>query len=170
MKQKLVLALQMTMPGAPVVYYGDEAGMWGGDDPDCRKPMVWSELDYEDEVSHPFGKPRPVDKVFFDYDLFGWYKNMILTRKENKALFLGTIRYFLIDNSNDILGFERNYDSQRIYIILNNNEQKKLVEIKASEMPGLGESTKDLVTGDAIKQVGDKFQFNMMPYQILIVK
>ena len=42
LKQKLAVGIQMTMPGAPMVYYGDEAGMWGGDDPDCRKPMIWS--------------------------------------------------------------------------------------------------------------------------------
>ncbi|RMF06190.1 MAG: glycoside hydrolase family 13 protein, partial [Candidatus Neomarinimicrobiota bacterium] len=39
--QKLIVAFQFTYPGAPYIYYGDEAGMWGADDPDCRKPMVW---------------------------------------------------------------------------------------------------------------------------------
>lgn len=42
-------------PGAPMIYYGDEAGMWGGDDPDCHwKPMVWPGMIYEMETSHPF--------------------------------------------------------------------------------------------------------------------
>ncbi|NOX18135.1 MAG: glycoside hydrolase family 13 protein, partial [Chlorobi bacterium] len=54
LKQKLIVGMQMTLPGAPQVYYGDEAGMWGGDDPDDRKPMVWKELTYETETAHPF--------------------------------------------------------------------------------------------------------------------
>ena len=39
----LALVVQFTSPGAPVVYYGDEVGMYGGDDPFCRAPMWWSE-------------------------------------------------------------------------------------------------------------------------------
>ena len=46
-KQKLLALIQMTFVGAPMVYYGDEAGMWGADDPDERKPMVWPEYKYE---------------------------------------------------------------------------------------------------------------------------
>ena len=38
-RQKLLVLFQMTSIGAPMVYYGEEAGMWGGDDPDERKPM-----------------------------------------------------------------------------------------------------------------------------------
>ena len=36
--QKLFVIMQMTYVGAPMVYYGDEVGMWGSNDPDCRKP------------------------------------------------------------------------------------------------------------------------------------
>lgn len=36
--QRLLVALQMTYVGAPMIYYGDEAGMWGEDDPGCRTP------------------------------------------------------------------------------------------------------------------------------------
>ena len=61
--QKFIIGIQMTLPGAPMIYYGDEAGMWGGDDPDCRKPMVWPDMKYEMEASHPFNKPRPKDEV-----------------------------------------------------------------------------------------------------------
>lgn len=38
---KQIVAFQMTFIGAPVIYYGDEAGMWGADDPCDRKPMLW---------------------------------------------------------------------------------------------------------------------------------
>lgn len=39
--QRMASFFQMTVPGLPVIYYGDELGMPGGDDPDCRRPMAW---------------------------------------------------------------------------------------------------------------------------------
>ena len=49
--QQLILVQQFTYIGAPHIWNGDEVGMWGADDPDERKPMVWSDLRYEDEVA-----------------------------------------------------------------------------------------------------------------------
>ena len=40
-RQKLAILFQMTYLGAPMIYYGDEAGMWGANDPCCRQPMLW---------------------------------------------------------------------------------------------------------------------------------
>ena len=53
---------QFTYVGAPMVYYGDEVGMWGANDPDCRKPMVWDDLAYNDEVYNADGSTRTPDK------------------------------------------------------------------------------------------------------------
>ena len=44
-KLKRVVAMQMMLPATPVIYYGDEKGMWGADSPRNRKPMLWE--DYE---------------------------------------------------------------------------------------------------------------------------
>lgn len=41
---KQLAAFQFFAPGAPYIYYGDEVGMWGADDPDCRKPMLWEDF------------------------------------------------------------------------------------------------------------------------------
>ena len=49
-KQKLIAAFQILYRGAPMIYYGDEVGMWGADDPHCRKPMIWDNLNYDNEV------------------------------------------------------------------------------------------------------------------------
>ncbi len=94
-KQKLIAAIQMTMPGAPMIYYGDEAGMWGGDDPDCRKPMVWENFKYETEVSDPLGRDRKPDSVFFNTDLFNWYKKLISIRADNKVFIRGKLKFLL---------------------------------------------------------------------------
>jgi glycosidase len=47
---RIALTFLMTIPGAPLVYYGDEVGMLGGHDPDCRRPMSWSPEDWHDHV------------------------------------------------------------------------------------------------------------------------
>ena len=76
----------MTYVGAPMVYYGDEACMWGGTDPCCRKPMVWEDLTYSDEVYLPDGSKKEVpDKVEFNKDLFNHYKKLIKIRNDNIA-------------------------------------------------------------------------------------
>ena len=64
--QRLVTLLQMTYVGAPMIYYGTEAGMWGGDDPCDRMPMVWQDMVFEPQATDPLGRKRPVDVVEFD--------------------------------------------------------------------------------------------------------
>ena len=49
-KFSLALALQMTFPGAPAIYYGDEIGLEGHDDPDNRRCFPWNESDWNQEI------------------------------------------------------------------------------------------------------------------------
>lgn len=48
----LLVALQMSMPGSASVYYGDEIGMKGGDDPDNRRKMIWDQNRWNHEILH----------------------------------------------------------------------------------------------------------------------
>ncbi len=49
-KVRLLYAFQMTMPGSPCVYYGDEIGMSGGNDPGCRDCMKWNREDWNEDI------------------------------------------------------------------------------------------------------------------------
>ena len=160
----------MTMPGAPMVYYGDEAGMWGGDDPNCRKPMVWPEFNYDSETTHPFGKTRPADEVKFDNDLFAYYKGLISIRNGNKCLATGDINFFLIDNRNDILGYTRTSGEETIIVIINNNNETSSVTLDLTQISAAGESLTDLVTGDIALPCNSIYSFSMKPFQICILK
>jgi glycosidase len=123
--QKVILAFQFTYPGAPYIYYGDEAGMWGADDPDCRKPMVWPEFVYDDEVAHPCDRlpdcdySRPRDRVAFDRELFDYYRSLIQLRRDHPALRRGTYRTVLTDDANRLFAFERTYQDERIRAVFN---------------------------------------------------
>ena len=165
--QKLIVAMQFTLPGAPQIYYGDEVGMWGGDDPDCRKPMVWKELKYETETTHPFGLVRTVDEVKFDENIFKWYKKMISLRKENKVLSLGDTQFIVLDESKKTIGYTRNYKNEKIIVIVNNNYSTIQVSLLSTDLKA-GIAYLDLVSGKVFNS--NKSMVGLKPYQVLILK
>ena len=168
LKQKLISGIQFTLLGAPQIYYGDEAGMWGGDDPDCRKPMVWKGLTYETETTHPFGKPRPADEVKFDQSLFDWYKKLAHIRKENKALSMGDIEFDVIDNVNRILSYKRKLQKQAVVIIVNNNPSTNKINFSSVKFLNIKDSWIDQISDVHIQKQNGKIE--LAPYQILILK
>lgn len=130
--QKQIVAFQMTFIGAPVIYYGDEAGMWGAKDPDERKPMLWPDLEYDVEISHPLSsKTRPADENVFDQDLFDYYKKMIKLRQTNPSLKIGKIKMLNDVTQNDVFAFSRFTDSQQSIVIFNRSESSQKVKINA---------------------------------------
>lgn len=87
-KRRIAQALEFTLPGAPVIYYGSELGMTGGDDPAMRAPMRWDLVTPENK------------------DLT-WVHKLIDIRKNHPALRYGQFK--LLD-SEKLLAFERNGD------------------------------------------------------------
>ncbi len=167
LKQYLIAGIQFTMPGAPMIYYGDEAGMWGGDDPDCRKPMVWKGMNYEIEKADPIGRPRNPDTVKFDQNLFNWYQKLISIRKENQALSLGDLHFFLTDNNKKIVGFSRTLGSETYFIILNNKSSNDTVDLQIIKT---GLELTNLMNGDKYKMNDEKYEIPLAPYGIVILK
>ena len=127
--QKLIIMFQMTYLGAPMVYYGDEAGMWGADDPDERKPMLWNDMKYEDESHHPFGLSRPVDRNEFNKGLFEWYRKLIGLRRSHPALSLGDFTTVAADDVKLIYAFKRSYKNSHVLVVINNSDQACNVSI-----------------------------------------
>jgi glycosidase len=128
---KLMLIFQMTYVGAPYVYYGDEAGMWGANDPDCRKPMVWSDIVYEDERYLPDQKHKSVpDKVNFNKELFEFYKKIINIRNKNEVLQIGDFKVLMIDDEKRIYVYQRNYNGKEIIVAINIGNSEQLITLK----------------------------------------
>ena len=109
--QRLVSLFQMTYVGMPMIYYGTEAGMWGADDPDDRKPMVWPEKDYAVEDDHPFGRDRPADPVRFRASLFDFYQGLVDLRTESTVLRRGDFGVVETDDERGILAYARTHTS-----------------------------------------------------------
>lgn len=99
-KEKLVPLIQMTYPGAPCIYYGDEAAMAGADDPDSRRGMVW-------------GKG---DKTTVE-----WYAKLANIRDAYPVLRTGDIQTIALDDSNkaDVLAFSRNDADNHALVLIN---------------------------------------------------
>jgi glycosidase len=165
---KLAYGIQFTIPGAPHVYYGDEAGMWGGDDPDCRKPAVWQNIEYEPETTHPFSNVRSIDSVKFGQAMFDWIKKLAYIRSNNKVLSLGEIKFEIIDHDKDIIAYKRFLNSEEIIIIINRNGSNYNIDLNKVELFTDKKKMNDLITGISFEPM--KNSLVLGPYQIMILK
>jgi len=103
---KLAVLFLFTFMGTPCIYYGDEIGLTGSDDPDCRKCMEW-------------------DKAKQDRELYDFYKMMIALRKENKALREGRFRILQAYDNEACLVYERPDESLHFTIWMNNTPEHR---------------------------------------------
>lgn len=96
-KKKLYLAsvLQFTLPGIPSIFYGDEAGLQGFDDPINRRPYPWGSEDKE---------------------ILAHYKKLGRIRRENRAVFSGG---FNMRDENGLVAYERASGDDEILIAVN---------------------------------------------------
>jgi glycosidase len=125
--QRLMAAFQMTYVGAPMIYYGTEAGMWGADDPDDRKPMVWPDLTYEPETYSSVSNFSDSDTVTFDHELFDYYRKLIELRKRHPALRVGDFVTLL--TSGEVYAYHRTAMDDTVVIIFNNDEHERHLDL-----------------------------------------
>lgn len=124
--QRMLLVHQFTWVGAPHIWNGDEMGMWGADDPDCRKPLIWPDIEFEDETAHLLSDlERPVDKVAFDQNVFDMYRELAQVRSTYPALNHGEIEYILTEDQQMLWGYRRFSDDQELLILFNRSEEKQ---------------------------------------------
>lgn len=160
--QKLVVLFQMTTVGAPTIYYGNEAGMWGGDDPDERKPMVWNDMAFKPETSHPFNEVRPADSVFFERELFDYYKKLVLLRKNTPALALGSFKFVTTDDIKDVIAYVREVNDVRIIVCINNSTKVQTIQL-SKKVAGNSTAVTEMLTGKKISLRSQFFDIVMQP-------
>jgi glycosidase len=131
--QRMILVQQFTWIGAPHIWMGDEVGMWGADDPDPRKPMVWGDLAYEDEVADPFGRARRRDAVAPDSALRRTYQQVITMRRGNARVFAdGAVEWLLTDDARRLLAYARVLDDTRAIVAFNAGDAPASVALHAA--------------------------------------
>lgn len=97
---KLSSLFQLTYPGTPCIYYGDEVGINGAGDPGCRKCMVW-------------------DPAEQNRELLAFYTSAIGLRHKYSALRSADISFVHVGEADGTLVYERRDGDQRLLIALN---------------------------------------------------
>lgn len=114
----LYLMHQFTSIGAPHIWNGDEMGMWGSDDPDCRKPLWWPDLKFDPEIRYDEqGNMVYQNPVIFNRTLLNYYKKLINIRKSNPVLMHGDIRF--IEMNDKAISYSRYNEQDEIIVLLN---------------------------------------------------
>ena len=120
-RQKLFLIHQFTFVGGPQIWNGDEVGMWGADDPHCRKPIVWDDLTYTNEVAH-YDRTRQFTPTHIQPDkaLHAFYKQLIALRKANPVLATGGLQWVGDANQPALLAYHRYNEQKQVVTVMMN--------------------------------------------------
>ncbi|MGC9522146.1 MAG: alpha-amylase family glycosyl hydrolase [Anaerolineae bacterium] len=105
---RLATLFQMTFPGVPSIYYGDEIGMVGGPDPDCRRAFPW-------------------DERHWDLDLHEDFRRFVALRRAHPALRRGS--YTELHVGKETYAFARRWQDETIVVVLNAGEDPAALEI-----------------------------------------
>jgi glycosidase len=147
-QQKLFLAylFQFAFPGSPAIYYGDEVGLEGGKDPDCRKAFPWDE-----------------DK--WDSDLRQHIQRLIAIRKNDPALRRGSFQEVYKDSERGGYGFGRVLGADSVLMVMNANSSRQEYRL---EVDGLnwqdGKIVRDLLGGEEFKVSGTELELTLDPW------
>ena len=144
---RLLALVQMVYVGAPMVYYGDEVGMWGADDPTNRKPMLWDDL-------QPYEQPEE-NKV--DHEQLDWYRRVIALRNAHPALRTGSFEMVTTDDAQDVWVFMRALPTERLLVAINASPREAKLDLSSLAVAGLGGSWRTVFGGEGAALSDDAF-------------
>jgi maltose alpha-D-glucosyltransferase / alpha-amylase len=151
---ELMNALLFSLPGTPIVYYGDEIGMgdniYLGDRNGVRTPMQWSpdrNAGFSRANPQKLYAPIIIDPEYHyealnveaqqnnPYSLLWWTKHLIALRKDYRAFGRGTLRFLTPENPR-VLAFIRQWEDERILVVANLSRFAQALELDLSEFQG----------------------------------
>lgn len=133
------VVMQMTWPGAPTIYYGDEAGVCGFTDPDNRRTYPWGHEDKE---------------------LIEFHKKMIRIHKDHPALMRGSVK--IIESSHQFLCYGRFMGTERMLIAFNNSNESMTKDIRVHD---IGIRSEDKMI-QIMQTYADGFSDDMVCYDV----
>ena len=179
---QLLNVLLMSMPGTPILYYGDEIGMgdniYLGDRNGVRTPMQWNggwnagfsgadpERLYSPLISNPvygFQAINVESQKRVPHSLLNWMKRLITVRKSTKVFSRGSIE-FLRPSNHRVLAYVRQYEDEKILVVNNLSSSAQAVELDLSQHKG---SIPIEMSGrNLFPRIGDlPYLMTMGPYQ-----
>ena len=155
LKIELMNILLFTMPGSPVVYYGDEIGMgdnyYLGDRDGVRTPMQWSATKnsgFSDANPQRLYLPVIIDPEYHfetinvenqnhrQSSLLWWMRRLISLRKSRKVFGRGSIE-FLTPENHKVLAFIREYEGESVLVVANLSRHSQVVQLDLSKYAGV---------------------------------
>ena len=149
-KLKLQLAYILTIPGVPIIYYGDEIGMTGASDPDNRRMMR-----FDNNLND------------FEKQTFKDVSKLTHLRKDHSALRYGD--FLTLQADKNVYAFVRSDMNERILVVLNKSENEQVIDLKLPEYYNLRTAT-DLVTGNNFTINENIISFNVKGIGFRILK
>ncbi len=147
---RLAVLCQMTMPGAPCVYYGDEIGMSAGGDPHCREAFPWD---------------RPER---WDRELQAFYKSVIGLRHAYPALRTGDFK--VIYAREQAVAYRRSLQGQELVVVFNAGETSVRVALSTEGLHATRFTPLWPEPGDALTQVsGAGLNIQLPPQQGMVL-
>ena len=181
-KIELLNGLLMSLPGTPVIYYGDEIGMgdnvYLGDRDGVRTPMQWSP-DRSAGFSSVNPQKLPLPVIIdpeFHYEtvnvetqagnpesLLWWMRRIIALRRKHRVFGRGDIEFLAPDNHR-VLAFVRTYEDERVLVVANLSRFAQHAEIDLSDWKGL--VPREVFGQTAFPPVGDlPYLLTLGPHQ-----
>lgn len=114
-KVNLLHTLLLTLPGAPMIFYGDENGMEGANDPDCRRPMQWNDEDWRQEIRRPLLR-------------------LISLRNRLPVLRKGSVQSGFANDR--IYSYYREWEGDRLLVVLNNSAVARSLKLPVAFAEG----------------------------------
>ncbi len=184
-KIQLAHSLLFTLPGSPILYYGDEIGMgdniWLDDRNGVRTPMQWEmgstagfseapvESLYTPVINDDIYRPTRINVKSQRADpksLLNAIRHMVATRKEYRAFGWGEFQW--IDFRNDaVAAFQRTYHNETILAIHNLSAEVQKVSCQIKKPVN---SMTDLLTQKEFIPLKENLELELMPYQYLWLK
>ena len=135
---KLGYFLQFTLCGSPALFYGDEIGLVGVGDPDCRRAFEWNESKW-------------------NTPLRDWIKNLIRIRQARVSLRRGKIHFFEELTADGLLAFTRKTDHETVLVIANPALKPVTAELDLEQLNvGTNGTLRNLLSKEKISVVGTK--------------
>ncbi|MGC9400414.1 MAG: glycoside hydrolase family 13 protein [Anaerolineae bacterium] len=139
---QLATLFQMTFPGAPNIYYGDEIGMRGGADPDCRRSFPWDESRWQ-------------------HSLRAAFRRYIALRKAHPALRHG--RYITLYARGEVYAFVRQTEEETLIIALNAGEEAAVISLALQGVTSLPVTLTELWSETLLKSAEGRLPLRLPP-------
>jgi len=186
-KIELMNVLLLTMPGSPIIYYGDEIGMgdnyYLGDRDGVRTPMQWN-----NDANAGFSRANP-QRLFlplvidpeYHYaslnvethegrksSLLWWMRRIIELRRNHSCFGRGEIRFLKPDNAK-VLGYIRSDGTEDICVVVNLSHHAQMVQLDLSDFAG--RVAEDLFSSNQFLPIGDQpYSLGLNPHGYYILK